>query len=199
MSAIMNDPRFFVDDFLDGVFAVHPELKRGSGRHTVLRSEIDEDEQVAVVTGGGSGHLPLFLGYVGRGAVDGAAVGQVFSSPSAESILSVIRDVNRGRGVLLLYGNYGGDRMNFDLAAELADAEGIQTQTVVAVDDVASAPLAEKPRRRGVAGLTLLYRIAGAAAASGADLSLVAALTQRAASNLGHSWGGSCLMYFARS
>ena len=120
--------------------------------------------KVAIATGGGSGHLPVFMGYVGRGLADGAAVGNVFSSPSAEQMLAVARAVNGDRGVLFLYGNYGGDAMNFGFAAELAEAEGIRTASILAADDIASAPKGEEARRRGIAGISFLYKIAGASA-----------------------------------
>jgi phosphoenolpyruvate---glycerone phosphotransferase subunit DhaK len=139
--------------------------------------------KVAIATGGGSGHLPLFLGYVGRGLADGAAIGNVFASPSADQMLAVIRGVH-GAGVLVLYGNYGGDVMNFGLAAELAAAEGIDVATVVAADDVASAPTGSESRRRGIAGIFFLYKIAGASAAAGASLAEVRAVTERAAAQV---------------
>lgn len=118
--------------------------------------------------------MPLFVGYVGRGLVDGCAVGNVFASPSAEQMLAVTRDIDGGRGVLYLYGNYGGDRLNFDLAAELAGGEGIRVETVRAADDVASAPPERAVQRRGIAGIFFGYKIAGACAAGGADLDAVA-------------------------
>ena len=130
---------------------------------------------MGIVTGGGSGHLPLFLGYVGYGLADGVAVGDVFASPSSEQILEATRAVHGGTGVLYLYGNYGGDVMNFDLAAELAMAEGIETSTVLGADDVASAPAGSESRRRGVAGITFLYKVAGARAEEGASLDEVVA------------------------
>src|SRR5439155_16797844 len=134
--------------------------------------------------GGGSGHLPVFMGYVGRGLADGAAVGNVFASPSAEQMLAVARAVDGGAGVLFLYGNYGGDVLNFGLAAELAEAEGIRVATVLAADDVASAPSGEEERRRGIAGIFFLYKVAGACAEEGADLERVVAETERAAAGL---------------
>jgi dihydroxyacetone kinase len=140
--------------------------------------------KVGIVTGGGSGHLPLFLGYVGEGLCDGVAVGNVFASPSAEEILTVTKAVDSGAGVLYLYGNYGGDVMNFDLAGELAEDDGITTATVLGADDVASAPAGSEERRRGIAGLTLLYKVAGAKAAEGAGLEDVVAVTERAAAGL---------------
>ena len=139
---------------------------------------------MAIVTGGGSGHLPLFLGYVGHGLADGVAVGNVFSSPSADQILEVAKATDAGRGVLFLFGNYGGDVMNFGIAAELAEAEGISVATVTATDDIASAPKGEEQRRRGIAGLFFLYKVAGARAEEGAALDEIKMVTERAAANL---------------
>jgi dihydroxyacetone kinase len=137
--------------------------------------------KVGIATGGGSGHLPVFMGYVGRGLIDGAAVGNVFASPSSDDMLDVTRAISAGKGVLYLYGNYGGDRLNFDLAAELAADEGIEVRTILGADDVASAPPDRASTRRGIAGIFFLYKVAGAAAAGGATLDEVVAVTERAA------------------
>src|SRR5207248_9144307 len=131
--------------------------------------------------GGGSGHLPLFMGYVGDGLLDGAAIGGVFQSPSAQQMLLVTQAINGGAGVLYIYGNYGGDRLNFDLAAELAADEGIEVRTILGADDVASAPPERAASRRGIAGIFFLYKVAGAAAAAGGSLDEVVAVTERAA------------------
>ncbi len=120
----------------------------------------------------------------GYGLADGVAVGDVFASPSSEQILEATRAVHGGTGVLYLYGNYGGDVMNFDLAAELASAEGIETSTVLGADDVASAPAGSESRRRGVAGIAFLYKVAGAKAEEGGSLEEVVAVVERAASGL---------------
>ena len=150
----------------------------------LVRAGAPSEGKVGIVTGGGSGHLPLFLGYVGYGLADGVAVGDVFASPSSEQVLEATKAVDGGAGVLYLYGNYGGDVMNFDLAAELASVEGIETSTVLGADDVASAPAGSESRRRGVAGITLLYKVAGARAEEGAPLDEVVAVVERAASGL---------------
>jgi len=135
---------------------------------------------VAIVAGGGSGHLPVFMGYVGRGLIDGAAIGNVFASPSMNQMLTLTRAVHAGKGVLYLYGNYGGDVMNFDMAAEMAEEEEIQVRTVLVADDVASAPKGREDDRRGVAGLFYAYKVAGACADGGAGLEEVAATTREA-------------------
>jgi dihydroxyacetone kinase len=184
MQKIINEPKAFVDEMLDGVLLAHPEALRAAARRVIVRAGGPRPGKVAIVTGGGSGHLPLFMGYVGFGLADGVAVGDVFASPSSEQILEATRAVDGGAGVLFLYGNYSGDVMNFDLAAELASVEGIGTSTVLASDDVASAPLGSEARRRGVAGIAFLYKVAGAKAEEGGALEEVVAVAQRAAAGL---------------
>jgi dihydroxyacetone kinase len=184
MQKILNDPERFVDEMLEGIVAAHGSELRRVGPRGIVRAAAPTAGKVAIVTGGGSGHLPVFMGYVGRGLLDGAAIGEVFASPSAEQMLEVTEAVSAGSGVLYLYGNYGGDVMNFDLAAELAGASGIEVRTFLAADDVASAPPERADRRRGIAGIFLLYKVAGAAADRGASLDEVLAVTTRAASGL---------------
>lgn len=184
MQKIINEPKAFVDEMLDGILLAHPESLRAPAKRVLVRVGAPYEGKVGIVTGGGSGHLPLFLGYVGYGLADGVAVGDVFASPSSEQILEATKAVDGGIGVLYLYGNYGGDVMNFDLAAELASVEGIETSTVLGADDVASAPAGSESRRRGVAGITLLYKLAGARAEEGASLDEVVAVVERAASGL---------------
>jgi dihydroxyacetone kinase len=181
---ILNDPERFVDEMLDGILAAHPRQLRRIGPRAIVRAAAPVAGTVAIVTGGGSGHLPVFMGYVGAGLLDGAAIGEVFASPSADQMLEVTEAVSAGSGVLYLYGNYGGDVLNFDLAAELAAASGIEVRTLLAADDVASAPPDQADRRRGIAGIFLLYKVAGAAAVGGASLDEVVAVTARAADGL---------------
>lgn len=184
MQKILNDPEPFVDEMLEGIIAAHPgQLRRPSPR-AIVRADAPIAGKVGIATGGGSGHLPVFMGYVGRGLIDGAAIGNVFASPSSDDMLEVTRAISGGSGVLYLYGNYGGDRLNFDLAAELAADEGIQVRTVLGADDVASAPSERASARRGIAGIFFLYKVAGAAAASNASLDEVVALTERAAAGV---------------
>jgi dihydroxyacetone kinase len=185
MQKILNNPGEFVDEMLEGVLDAHPDqLRRAGDAAAIVRADAPVAGKVAIATGGGSGHLPVFMGYVGEGLVDGCAIGNVFSSPSAEQMLEVTRAIHGGRGVLYLYGNYGGDVMNFDLSAELAADEGIEVTSVVASDDVASAPRGQENRRRGIAGIFFLYKIAGAKAAEGADLATVVATVERASAGL---------------
>jgi dihydroxyacetone kinase len=185
MRKIINDPDTFVDEVVDGILAAHLHMLKAvsKDRRALARADAPIPGQVGIVTGGGSGHLPLFLGYVGQGLCTAVAVGNVFSSPSPEQILAATRAASGGAGVLYLYGNYGGDVMNFDLAAEFASDEGIATETVVGTDDVASAPPERTADRRGVAGLFFAYKCAGAAAGLGRPLTEVAAAARSAVAN----------------
>jgi len=178
---IINSPEAFVDETIAGILAAHPWALRPvtADRRALVRAEPPRPGKVGIVTGGGSGHLPLFLGYVGRGLLDGVAVGNVFSSPSATQIAAATRAVDAGAGVLYLYGNYGGDIYNFDIAADLVAADGIRTRTVLGTDDVSSAPPGAREQRRGVAGLVYAFKIAGAAAERGDSLAEVEAVARR--------------------
>ena len=185
MQKIINDPMAFVDEMLEGILAAHSDrLRAADDPRAIVRADAPVPGKVAIATGGGSGHLPVFMGYVGRGLVDGAAIGNVFASPSAHQMLAVTRAFHGGAGVLYLYGNYGGDVLNFDLAAELAADEGMEVWTLLGADDVASAPAERAERRRGIAGIFFLYKVAGAKAAEGASLAEVVETTQRAAAGL---------------
>lgn len=183
MRKIINDPRSFVDEVMEGIFAAHPGEVRPAttDNRTLVRADSPMAGRVGIVTGGGSGHLPFFLGYVGRGLCSAVAIGNVFSSPSAAHIHAASRAVSGGAGLLYLYGNYGGDVYNFDLAAELCRAEGIQVETVLGADDILSAPAESAATRRGVAGLVLVYKAAGAIADELAPLAEVARVAQKAA------------------
>ena len=181
MQKILNEPEPFVDEMLEGILAAHPDQLRRPSPRAVVRADAPIAGKVGIATGGGSGHLPVFMGYVGRGLIDGAAIGNVFASPSSDDMLDVTRAISAGAGVLYLYGNYGGDRLNFDLAAELAADEGIEVRTILGADDVASAPADRASTRRGIAGIFFLYKVAGAMAAEGAPLDEVVAVTERAA------------------
>lgn len=183
MKKILNEPLAYVDEMLVGLCAAHPQyFKRiGPEGRVIVRPDGPVKGKVGVVTGGGSGHLPVFTGYVGKGLLDACAIGEVFSSPSVDQMAEAIRAANGGSGVLRLYGNYGGDNMNFDMAGEMVEMEDIQTTTVRVADDVASASLQEQSKRRGVAGLVYTYKIAGAKADAGATLQEVTAIAQKAA------------------
>jgi dihydroxyacetone kinase-like protein len=183
MKKILNQPEAYVDEMLEGYVAAHPEhyAMYGETGKVVTRANKAKDGKVGIVTGGGSGHLPVFTGYVGEGLLDACAIGDVFASPSAEQMADALRAANHGAGVLRLYGNYGGDVMNFDMAGEMVEFEDIECTTVLLADDVASAPLAEAEKRRGVAGMVYAFKIAGAAADEGRDLAGVTAVAQKAA------------------
>jgi dihydroxyacetone kinase-like protein len=183
MKKILNDPFTYVDEMLVGLCAAHPQFYQqvGEGGRVIKRPEAPIKGKVGIVSGGGSGHLPIFTGYVGRGLLDACAIGNVFASPTSDQIADAMRAVNGGKGVLRLYGNYGGDVMNFDMAGDLLAMEDIESTTVVLADDVASAKPEEKEKRRGVAGMVYVFKIAGAAAEEGKDLAEVTRVAQKAA------------------
>lgn len=180
MKKIINNPENFVDEFVEGILLAHPDLVKtpGDDLRVLVRADAPVQGKVGIVTGGGSGHLPLFKGYVGMGLCSGVAIGNVFSSPSSDQIFQATKAVDGGAGVLYLYGNYGGDVFNFDLAGDLAELEGIETATVLGRDDVASQPKERKTDRRGVAGILFAYKAAGAAAERGDSLEQVAAIAE---------------------
>jgi len=185
MKKILNRPEDFVPEMLEGLLKAHPDqLASLEDLHAIVRADAPVAGKVGLATGGGSGHLPVFLGYVGRGMLDGCAVGDVFASPPAETMLEVTRRIHAGKGVVYIYGNYYGDVMNFDMAAEMADMEDIPVRTILVKDDVASAPPAEADRRRGVAGMVFAYKIAGARADQGGSLDEVVAVTEKALANI---------------
>ena len=183
MRKVINQPKDFVDETVDGIIAAYGDrLKLHNGDRRILLSGYPaKDRKVGIVTAGGSGHLPVFLGYVGAGLLDGCAVGNVFASPSAQKMADLIRACDKGNGVLCLYGNYGGDKMNFDMACEEVELEDdIVTRTVLVCDDVASAPKDKAEKRRGVAGMVYAFKVAGAAADLGLSLEEVVQKAQKA-------------------
>lgn len=182
MKKIMNKPENFVDETMEGIVCAYGDRVRFlNGDKRVLVTNLPTpDGKVGIVTAGGSGHLPVFLGYVGQGMLDGCAVGNVFASPSAQKMADMIRACDHGAGVLCLYGNYGGDKMNFEMACEMAEFDDIETKTVLVCDDVCSSPKETADRRRGVAGMVYAFKIAGAAAEKMMSLEEVAAIAQKA-------------------
>jgi len=189
MKKIINNPENFVDEMLKGIYAAHPNyVKCVDGSPRSLVSVKKQKGKVGIATGGGSGHLPLFLGYVGNGMLDGCSVGGVFQSPSADDMLTVTKEIDAGSGVLYIFGNYNGDILNFNMAAEMAQMEeDIHVEMVIAGDDVASAPYAkpgEKNLRRGVAGIFFVYKIAGAAAAEMMSLDEVKRIAEKTCENV---------------
>lgn len=182
MKKIINDPAQYTDDMLQGIYRAHGDqvgYVNGDLRCYCTQKKIPG--KVAIITGGGTGHLPLFLGYVGENLLDGCAVGSVFQSPSAEQIYEISKAVEAGAGVLYLYGNYTGDIMNFDMAAEMCDMDDIKTASIVGADDVNSN--ADVNARRGVAGIFFMYKCAGAKAAQMGTLDEVLAAAQKAKDN----------------
>ena len=186
MKKFINEPKHFVDEMLEGILLAHPrDLAFTAGdRRCIVRAGAPKKGKVGIATGGGSGHLPLFLGYVGQGMLDGCSVGGVFQSPSAEQMLNVTKAISGGAGVLYVYGNYGGDIMNFDMAKDMAGMEDIPVEQVVGAEDVASAPKGQEQKRRGVAGIFFLYKCAGAKADSMAPLAEVKRIAEKAAANV---------------
>jgi phosphoenolpyruvate---glycerone phosphotransferase subunit DhaK len=185
MKKILNQPANYVSDMLSGLYKAYPnQVKPVEDIHSLARADAPVKGKVGLMTGGGSGHLPVFLGYVGKGMLDGCAVGDVFQSPSIEQIVNVTKQIDGGKGIVYIYGNYGGDILNFDMAAEMVEMDGIKTRTILVKDDVASAPPAEKERRRGVAGMVFAFKIAGAKAAQGADMEEVVRVTELALDNI---------------
>ncbi len=189
MKKIINTPEGFITEMLEGIYAAHPDqVNYVENDLHCLVSVKKVPGKVGIATGGGSGHLPLFLGYVGEGMLDGCSIGDVFQSPSAEQMLAVTKAIDSGAGVLYIYGNYGGDILNFDMAAEMADfEEDIRVESVVAGDDVASgAPVkpGAKNTRRGVAGIFFVYKCAGAAAAKLLDLDNVKRVAEKVCENV---------------
>lgn len=182
MKKVINAPETYTDDMLRGIYAAHGDQVRYVSED--LRCYCTAQKKpgkVAIVTGGGTGHLPLFLGYVGDGLLDGCGVGSVFQSPSAEQIYNISKAVDDGAGVLYLYGNYTGDIMTFDMAAEMCEMDDIQTRSIAGADDVNSH--ADQASRRGVAGIFFMYKCAGAKAAQMGTLDEVLAAAQKAKDN----------------
>jgi dihydroxyacetone kinase phosphoprotein-dependent L subunit len=182
---LINAPEDIISEALDGMIAAHPDMLCIEGRtgRAVVAKDGPRDGKVGVIVGGGSGHEPAFAGYVGRGLADAAAVGNVFASPAPEQIMDAARAADGGAGVLFVYGNYTGDVMNFDMAAEECESIGIPARSVQVTDDVASAPKGREGERRGIAGDFFVFKIAGAAAELGRDLDAVVSATKRANDN----------------
>ena len=179
MTKIVDRPEDFAATALAGFCAAHAD-RIIPVPHGALRAYVGAPGKVALVVGGGSGHYPAFLGYVGPGLADGAVAGDVFASPSTSAVAGVARAADLGGGVILGFGNYAGDVLNFGAAAERLRAEGIDARILAVTDDVASAPATDAARRRGVAGDLLVFKIAGAAAEAGLDLDAVMDLAGRA-------------------
>lgn len=171
MKKFINDPFMVVEEMLDGFTAAHESfVRRHENGYTILRKDVPVKDKVGVVIGGGSGHKPALIGYIGRGFVDAVAVGDVFTSPPARLIVDAAKSVDSGAGVIFLVGNYAGDMMNFQIALDLLTSEGHKVATAVGTDDIASAPSSERHKRRGVSGMVFTWKCVGAAAEAGATL-----------------------------
>jgi len=183
MQRILNDPDNIVDEMLQGFLKVHKDLLEITENPRVVKAKNIPEGKVGIVTGGGSGHKPAFIGYVGKNMCDAAAVGEICSSPTAAAFLDAFKAADQGQGVACLYGNYSGDNMNVKMAVKMAKKQGITVKTVVANDDVASAPKDQPGKRRGVAGEILMWKAAGAKSVQGASLDEVIETAQKAIDN----------------
>ena len=184
MQRFINNPDEVVEDTVKGFVKAHSDIVRlAENPRVVVARGAPVAGKVGVITGGGSGHEPAFIGYTGRNMLDAVAVGELFSSPTAKSFHDAMREADGGKGVICLYGNYAGDNMNVKMAIKLAAKDGIEIATVVANDDVCSAPPEERHKRRGVAGEIFMWKVGGAKAATGASLEEVRATAQKAIDN----------------
>ena len=184
LKKFINDPKKVVDEMLEGfLFAHSDKVKKLSTSRVIVRKDAPVKGKVGLVTGGGSGHKPAYIGYVGEGLIDAAAVGEIFSSPSAQQIYDAIKSVNSGRGVLCVLGNYSGDVMNFDMASDMAKEEGISVEQVIINDDVGSGSKEQMENRRGVAGEVIVWKAIGAKAQEGANLKEVKRVAEKVNSN----------------
>ncbi len=183
MQRILNDADFIVDEMLNGFLKSHSDLVEKTENSRVVRSKKMKENTVGVVTGGGSGHKPAFIGYVGENMCDSVAVGEICSSPTAQAFLDAYKSADKGQGIACLYGNYSGDNMNVKMAVKMAKKIGLTVKTVVANDDVASAPRDQREKRRGVAGEVFMWKVGGAKSALGGNLDEVIAAAQKAIDN----------------
>lgn len=185
MKKFINRPEDFVKETMEGIIDAYGDRVKlcGDDFRILLSGYPVKPGKVGIVTAGGFGHLPVFLGYVGRGMLDGCTVGNVFASPSGSRIAKTIQACDFGSGVLCLFGNYGGDKMNFGQAMDDCELEGIRCRRVLVTDDVASSPAGLKERRRGVAGMIYAFKCAGAAAGRMMSLDEVAAVAEKAVRN----------------
>ncbi|MCI8506805.1 MAG: dihydroxyacetone kinase subunit DhaK [Lachnospiraceae bacterium] len=182
MKKIINKPENVVEEMLHGLAMANPAVIHSEGLGVISRKE--KSEKVGIVSGGGSGHEPAHAGYVGKGMLDAAVAGNVFSSPDPERIQEGINQANGGKGVLLVIKNYSGDYMNFTMAADMAELDDIEVDYVIVKDDVAVEDSTYSTGRRGIAGTVFVHKIAGAKAEAGASLAEVKAAAEKAIKNL---------------
>jgi len=184
MKKFINDPNAVVEEMVEGYVQAHGDtVKALTEARVVARTDAPVKGKVGIVTGGGSGHKPAFIGYIGKGMCDAVAVGEIFTSPPADAFYHAFKAADGGKGVACLYGNYAGDVMNVDMAVEMADGDGISVKQVIANDDVPSSPKGNEDNRRGVAGEILMWKIGGAMAEKGGSLDEVIAASQKAIDN----------------
>jgi dihydroxyacetone kinase-like protein len=184
MQKFINDPSRVVEEMLEAYLVAHSDLVSATENERVIKyKHAPIKGKVGIVTGGGSGHKPAFIGYVGRNMVDAVACGEIFSSPPAQMFYDAVKAADGGKGVAILYGNYAGDNMNVAMAMEETADDGIPVKKVVANDDVPSAPKGDEAHRRGVAGEILMWKVGGAKAAMGASLDEVISAAQKAIDN----------------
>lgn len=184
MKKLINNPADVVDEMLEGMALAYPQyVRRLAGLNVLVRAQVPS-AKVALVSGGGSGHEPAHGGFVGRGMLDAAVAGAVFTSPTPDQIFEAIKAVDGGRGVLLVVKNYTGDVLNFDMASEMADAEGIRVEKVVVDDDVAVENSTWTSGRRGIAGTLFIHKIAGAKAEAGGTLEEVRTVAEKVIANV---------------
>ncbi|MBE6087487.1 MULTISPECIES: dihydroxyacetone kinase subunit DhaK [Clostridium] len=185
MKKIINDANLVLEDMLKGMVAAHPEyIKKLENADVLVRVDSPIDGKVALVSGGGSGHEPAHGGYVGKGMLDAAVAGAVFTSPTPDQVYEAIKAVDSGKGVLLVIKNYTGDVMNFEMAKDMAEMEGINVKAVVVNDDVAVENSTYTAGRRGIAGTVFIHKIAGAKAETGASLEEVTRVAEKVISNV---------------
>lgn len=182
MKKIINHPKDVVTEMLLGIAKANPQLEYFQEAEVIARKQ--KEKKVGLVSGGGSGHEPAHAGYVGKGMLDSAVAGNVFASPSPDRVLKGIQEANSGEGVLLIIKNYSGDLMNFDMAKELAEMEGIRVETVIVKDDVAVKDSTYSTGRRGIAGTVLVHKLTGAMAESGANLDEVKRIAEKTITNI---------------
>lgn len=185
MKKVINNPENVVEEMLKGIVMAYPEyLRKIDGFDVLVRKNSPIEGKVAIVSGGGSGHEPSHGGYVGYGMLDGAVAGAVFTSPTPDQVYEAIKAVAGPKGVLLVIKNYTGDVMNFEMAQEMAEADGIKVKSVIVNDDVAVENSTYTTGRRGIAGTVFVHKIAGAKAESGADLEEVKAVAEKVIGNV---------------
>jgi dihydroxyacetone kinase-like protein len=185
MKKLINNPEAVVSELLEGIVLAHPDhVRKLENADVLVRANAPAAGKVALVSGGGSGHEPAHGGYVGKGMLDGAVAGAVFTSPTPDQVYEAIKAVDGGAGVLLIIKNYTGDIMNFEMAKEMAETEGIKVESVVVNDDVAVENSLYTAGRRGIAGTLLIHKIAGAKAEAGASIEEVKAVAEKVVANV---------------